>query len=504
MDAEQPAPGAGTNRALLSIAAVLATLLYTIDTTIAAVALPHMQGSLQANQDQIAWVLTSYIVVSAVSTPLSGWFGARFGLRRVLTISVAGFTIASMMCGLAENLTQMVMFRGLQGAFGAALVPLSQVVLLDAFPKEEYGRATGLWGMGVMVGPIIGPTLGGYLTDTLSWRWAFYINVPVGIVAYLGILLAMPKVRHAAGKHFDMTGFILLSLAIGLLQLWLDRGQTLDWFESIEITTEVFFSALFFYMFVVHTFTRRHSFVDLALLKDRNFVVAVGMMFAIGLAVISPSVLLPNFLQQLQGYTPTQAGQLMAVRGFTAIISMLVAGRLVGRVSTRLLIATGIVLTGGSLWIMALFNVDTPWQWVAWSGAIQGLGVPLTFVPLSVVAYATLKKEQRAEAGALLTLVRNIGSSVGISMVVALLARSTQMNQSYLTEHFTAFDTDRWQMLGGLPGTNEHTAAFMMEIARQAAAIGYSNSFFLLMVTAVVALPLVLVLKPERKSGPAT
>lgn len=503
MATEQPPAGAGTNRALLSIAAVLATLLYTIDSTIANVALPHMQGSLQATQDQIAWVLTSYIVVSAISTPFAGWCGGRFGLRRVLTISVAGFTIASMLCGLAENLTQMVLCRGLQGAFGAALVPLSQVVLLDAFPKEQYGKATGLWGMGVMVGPIIGPTLGGYLTDTLSWRWAFYINVPVGIVAFLGILLAMPKVRHRAGRSFDLTGFILLSLAIGLFQLWLDRGQTLDWFESTEIATEAFFSALFFYMFVVHTLTRRHTFVDLSLLRDRNFVVAIGMMFAIGLAVISPSVLLPNFLQQLQGYSPTQAGELMAVRGFTAIFGMLLAGRLVGRVSSRLVIATGIILTGVSLWIMARFSVDTPWQWVAWVGAIQGFGVPLTFVPLSVVAYATLMKEQRAEAGALLTLVRNIGSSVGISTVVALLARSTQMNQSYLTEHFTAFDASRWQALGGLPGTDERTAALMMEIMRQAAAIGYDNSFFVLTAVTVVALPLVLFLKSERTRGQA-
>ncbi len=502
MDTPQPADAAGTNRVLLSIAAVLATLLYTIDTTIANVALPHMQGSLQATQDQIAWVLTSYIVVSAISTPLSGWLGTRYGLRRVLTVSVAGFTVASMLCGQADSLGEIVVFRGLQGAFGAALVPLSQVVLLEAFPKEAHGRATGLWGMGVMVGPIIGPTLGGYLTDTLSWRWAFYINVPVGIVAYLGILLALPKVRNRAGRRFDLTGFVLLSLAIGLFQLWLDRGQTLDWFDSTEIATEALLSGLFFYMFVVHTWTRRHTFVDPSLLRDRNFVVAIGVMFAVGLAVISPSVLLPNFLQQLQGYTPTQAGELMAVRGVTAVFGMLMAGRLVGKVSPRLLIGLGIGLTGVSLWIMAHFSLDTPWQWVVWSGAIQGLGVPLAFVPLSVVAYATLRNEQRAEASALLTLMRNIGSSAGISMVVAVLARSTQMNQSYLTGHFTPFDTSRWQMLGGLPGTNESTAAFMAEIVRQAMAIGYSNSFFLLTAVTVIALPMVLVLKKTPAAKP--
>jgi MFS transporter, DHA2 family, multidrug resistance protein len=489
------------NRLLLSVAAVLATLLYTIDSTIANVALPHMQGSLQATQDQIAWVLTSYIVVSAISTPLSGWLGARFGLRRVLTVSVAGFTVASMLCGLAENLTQIVLFRGLQGAFGAALVPLSQVVLLEAFPKEEQGRATGLWGMGVMVGPIIGPTLGGWLTDTLNWRWAFYINVPVGIVAYFGILMALPRTRTARGRPFDLQGFIFLSLAIGLFQLCLDRGQTLDWFGSTEIGVEAFLSCLFLYMFLVHTFTRRHPFVDPQLFRDRNFLVAVGLMFAVGLAVISPSVLLPNFLQQLQGYSPTQTGELMAVRGATSIVGMLLAGRLVGRVNPRLLISIGMALTGVSLWIMADFSLDTPWQSVVWAGAIQGLGVPLAFVPLSVVAYATIRNEQRAEAGALLTLMRNIGSAVGISSVVALLARSTQTNQSYLTEHFTPYAADRWQVLGGLPGNNEPTAAFMGEIARQAAAIGYSNSFHVLMTVTFIALPLLLLLRTPRRAA---
>ena len=306
-----------------------------------------------------------------------------------------------------------------------------------------------------------------------------------------GVLLA----RAAALEHLDLTGFILLSLSIGLFQLCLDRGQTLDWFGSTEIVTEAFLSGLFCYMFVVHTWTRRHPFVDPVLLRDRNFLVAIAMMFAIGLAVISPSVLLPNFLQQLQGYTPTQAGELMAVRGVTSVFGMLVAGRLIGRVSSRALIGTGIGLTAVSLWIMAQFSLDTPWQWIVWSGAVQGFGVPLAFVPLSVVAYATLMNEQRAEAGALLTLMRNIGSSVGISTVIALLARSTQTNQSYLTEHFTAFDTSRWQILGGLPGTNESTAAFMAEIGRQAAAIGYSNSFFLLTIVAVMALPLVMLMK---------
>lgn len=495
--ASAAAPAA--SRVVLSVASVLATLLYTIDSTIANVALPHMQGSLQATQDQVAWVLTSYIVVSAIATPLSGWLASRFGLRTVLSVSVAGFTVASMLCGLAGSLAQMVVFRGLQGAFGAALVPLSQVVLLEAFPREAHGRATAVWGMGVMVGPIIGPTLGGWLTDTLGWRWAFYINVPVGIVAYLGILSALRGGGASRARPFDLQGFVFLSLAIGLFQLALDRGQTLDWLESPEIVAEAFLSGLALYMFVVHTLTRRRPFVDPSLFRDRNFCVAMGVMFAVGVAVISPSVLLPNFLQQLQGYSPTQAGELLAARGLASIFGMLAAGRLVGRVHPQVLMTTGVALAGASLWIMGNFTLDTPWPWVAWAGLIQGFGVPLAFVPLTVVAFSTLPAEHRAEAGALLTLMRNIGSSVGISATVALLARSTQANQSYLAEHFTAFATHRWQALGAPPAPDAATTAFVGELTRQAAAIAYSNDFMVLMAVTAVTLPFLLLLRAPRR-----
>lgn len=487
------------NRWILSGATVLATLLYTIDTTIANVALPHMQGSLQATQDQIAWVLTSYIVVSAISTPLSGWLGTRYGLRRILLVSVAGFTFASMLCGLATHLSEMVLFRMIQGFFGAALVPLSQIALLEAYPREQHGRAMSLWGMGVMVGPIIGPTLGGWLTDTLNWRWAFFVNVPVGIVAYLGILAALPASHHNRSRPFDWTGFILLSLTLGLFQLALDRGQTLDWFESTEIVAEAFFCALFFYMFITHTLTSRHPFVDPALFRDRNMLVGFAIMFAVGLAVISPSVLLPTFLQQLQGYSPTQAGELLAIRGGSSIIGMLVVGRLVNHVDTRLLMAVGIGATGVSLYMMGAFSVETPASHIALAGLIQGLGAPFTFVPLTMAAFATLRNDQRPEAGTMLTLIRNIGSSVGISIVVVMLARSTQINQSYLGEHFTAYSNERWQALGGLPGANVETATLIGEISRQAASIGYANDFYLLALVSAVALPLAFFLKLGRR-----
>ena len=489
----------GSGRIVLSAAAVLATLLYTIDSTIANVALPHMQGSLQATQDQIAWVLTSYIVVSAVATPLAGWLGMRLGLRRVLAASVAGFTGASMLCGLAGSLGQIVVFRGLQGAFGAALVPLSQVALLEAFPREAHGRATAIWGMGVMVGPIIGPTLGGWLTDNLGWRWAFYVNLPVGILAYLGILAAMEERPAASPRPFDLQGFVLLSLAIGLFQLGLDRGETLDWFESPEIMAEALLAATALYMFIVHSLTRDHGFVDPALFLDRNFSASVVIMFAVGVAVISPAVLLPTFLQTLQGYSPTQAGGLMAARGLAAIGGMLAAGRLTGRVPTRGLMTAGILLTATALWLMAHFSLDTPWQGVVGANMVLGFGVPLAFVPLTVVAFATLRDAQRAEAGALLTLARNIGSSMGISLSVALLARSTRANQSQLVEHFTAYSHDRWQLLGQPPGADAGTAAFLAEITRQAGAIAYDNAFYLLALVAAATLPFLWLLRAPRR-----
>jgi DHA2 family multidrug resistance protein len=486
------------SRPLLLFATMLATMLYTIDSTIVNVALPHMQGSLQATQEQIAWVVTSYIVVSAIATPLAGWLGSRYGLRRVLLVSIAGFTVGSMLCGLATGLAEMVVFRMIQGAFGAALVPLSNVALLEQFPREQHGKVMGLWGMGVLVGPVIGPTLGGYLTDELNWRWAFYINLPVGVIAYLGMLASMRKGHANASRPFDALGFVLLSLGLGLFQLMLDRGQSRDWFESTEIVAEAFFCVIAFWMFLAHSATKRHPFVEPALFRDRNFVVSLVIMFAIGLAVISPTVLLPSFLQQLQGYSPSQAGELVAVRGFTSVFAMLLAGRLVGRVDVRVLMSIGVLATAASLWMMGHFSIDSPRHQVALAAMVQGIGAPFTFVPLSIAAYATLAPALRAEAGVMLTLLRNVGSSVGISMVIALLARSAQVNAAYLTEHFTPYDSARWAAADVAPGANAGTAGLLHEIAQQATSIAYSNDFVLLAFLSFVTLPLAWTMRTAR------
>ena len=473
-------------------------MLYTIDSTIVNVALPNIQGTLQATQDQVAWVITSYIVVSAIATPLAGWLGTRYGLRLILAAAIAGFTAGSMLCGLATDLTEMVLFRMIQGAFGAALVPLSQVVLLQEFPRSRHGRVMALWGTGVMVGPIIGPTLGGWLTDELSWRWAFYINLPLGVIAWLSLMAAMPKGKVDARRPFDGLGFLLLSLALGLFSLMLDRGETKDWFASAEIQAEAFIAAIAMYMFAVHSLTSRHPFVDIHLFKDRNFTISLIIMFVIGLTVISPAVIVPGFLEQIKGYTPSQAGLLMAARGAASIVAMLAAPRITTLLGARRTMSIGICAAAASLWMMGQFSVDTSAGRFLAVSLIQGLGTPLTFMPLTLVAYTTLPDRARTEAGVLLTLLRNIGASVGVSIVVSLLARSAQMNQSYLGERFTAYATGRWQAVGALPGDNVQTATLMGEIGRQAAAIAYANDFYVLAACTIVTLPMVLALRASH------
>lgn len=487
---------------LVGVASMLATMLYAVDSTIVNVALPHMQGSLQATQDQAAWIVTSYIVISAIATPLAGWLATRFGLRQVLSIAIAGFTLGSVLCGIATDLTEIVVFRMVQGAFGAALVPLSQVVLLREFPRDKHARVMALWGMGVMVGPVIGPTLGGWLTDTWSWRWAFFINVPIGAIAWMSLMASVPKSEADARRPFDMTGFVLLSLGLGLFQLMLDRGQTVDWFESTEVVAYAFFSAIAVYMFLVHTTTVRHPFVDLHLFQDRNFTVSLVMMFVVGITIISPSVLLPGFLQQLKGYTPTQAGWLVAARGLSAIVAMMVGARLSSAIGPRPTMVIGILAAAVSLWMMGSFSVDTQPSEVVLTGVIQGFGSPLTFMPLTMVGFSTLPDRARTEAGSLHTLLRNIGASVGVSVTVALLARSAQVNQSYLTEHFTPFSYDRWLQAGATPGENTSTGLLVGEIGRQATAIAYSNDFYVLAACTLLTLPLLLALRPRRTTPP--
>lgn len=485
---------------------MLATVMQSLDTTIANVSLPHMQGSLSATQDQIAWVLTSYIVAAAIATPLTGFMATRMGQKKLLLASIIGFTITSALCGMSTSLSEIVIFRLLQGVFGAGLIPLSQAVLLDTFPKEKHGQGMAIWGMGVMLGPILGPTLGGYLTEFYNWRWIFYINVPVGIMAGLGVFFSMNSMGTQRSRPFDFFGFFLLAVAIGALQLMLDRGQTLDWFSSREITIEAVLAGLAFYMFVVHMFTDKHPFLEPGLFKDRNYVVGLLFMFLMGVLILAVMALLPTFLQDLLGYPILTTGLVMAPRGVGTMLAMMIVGRLIGKIDTRLLMLFGLTLVSYSMWLMANFNLNISEDDIVWSGVIQGFGMGFIFIPLSTIAYATLDPQYRNEATSLFSLVRNIGSSIGVSIVIALLIRNTQVNHQILGEFITTNSLGAQEARSisqSLTGSSSSVAGYELingEITRQAAGIGYFNDFRLIMYMTIGMIPLLLLMKVPRKS----
>ncbi|MDR3412816.1 MAG: DHA2 family efflux MFS transporter permease subunit [Formivibrio sp.] len=499
--------GTGINRRMITISIMLATIIQTLDSTIANVALPHMQGSLSASQDQITWVLTSYIVAAAIATPLTGWLCDRFGQKNVFLVSVAGFTFASALCGLAGSLGQIVAARLLQGVFGAALVPLSQAVLLDINPREKQGSAMALWGMGVMVGPILGPTLGGWLTDNYDWRWVFFINVPVGAMAFYGI---WKYIRHLPGKRsmgFDVFGFATLSLAIGALQMLLDRGEQNDWFASMETWVEAIVLAMSVVYFVIHTvFTpAEKSFFDYRLLKNRNYVTGLLFIFVVGLVLFATRALTPTFLQNLMQYPAATTGLVTAPSGIGTMISMVIVGRLIGRVNVRLLLLIGFLVTAFSLWQMSGYTLMLSEHHIVWPGVIQGIGMGLVFVPLSTSTFSTLASDMRAQGTAIYSLIRNIGSSIGISLVQTLLVRNTQVAHASLVEQIThvnpGFSNPAIASVYNL-GNQAGIAALNGEITRQATMIAYVDDFWLMLILTLLVIPLLLLIRTPAKGGP--
>ncbi|MBB3178331.1 MDR family MFS transporter [Variovorax sp. Sphag1AA] len=494
------------NRGMITISIMLATIMQALDTTIANVALPHMQGSLQASQDQITWVLTSYIVASAIALPLTGWLCGHWGRRRVFLVSVVGFTIASALCGLAGSMTEIVAARLLQGIFGAALVPLSQAVLLDINPPQKVGQAMAIWGAGIMVGPILGPLLGGWLTDQFDWRWVFFINLPVGLFALWGIGRYLPESRPRAEK-LDVFGFVTLSLGIGLLQLFLDRGEQLDWFDSWEIRLEAAGAVIALAFFAVHTWTvQGASFLNRELLKDRNFVTGLLFAFIVGMILFATMSLLPTFLQGLMGYPVVYTGAVTAPRGVGTMIAMMVVGRLVQRVDVRGIMAVGFGLTAFSLWQMTRFTPDMDSTLIITSGFIQGLGIGFTFVPLSTATFATLAPHLRHQGTPIFSLLRNIGSSVGISIVQALLTEGSSSAHANLAS-LVAPGNAGLAYLGAAANiaTPSGLAALNAEVTRQAAMIAYLNDFWIMMAMTAVSIPLLLLIRKPRRasSGPA-
>lgn len=503
MSSSPDSPPAAPRRGLITVCVMLATIMQALDMTIANVALPYMQGSLSATLDQINWVLTSYIVAAAIMTPATGFMSARFGRKRFLLFSVAGFTLASLLCGIAASLEQMVVFRLLQGVFGAPLVPLSQAVLLDYYPRSEHGRAMAIWGVGVMVGPILGPTLGAYLTDLYNWRYVFYINLPVGVLTFLGLSAFLGEQRADKAPSFDWFGFAALSLAIGALQLMLDRGQQLDWFSSTEIVAEAVVAGLAFYLFLVHTFTARNPFIAPEMFRDRNLCVGLVMMFFMGIILLATLALLTPFLQGLMDYPVTTAGLLLAPRGVGTMAAMMLVGRIIHRVDPRVLILFGLLLVAIALWEMTLFSLDVSEAALFRTGLVQGLGLGFVFVPLSTITFSTLAPQYRNQGTALFSLIRNIGSSIGISVVIFLLDHTTRTVQSGIVEGVTPMnDMLRSPSVAALWNltTDLGRARLDAEVTRQATLIAYLNDFQIMMLVAFVAMPLVFLMRgPQRR-----
>ncbi len=501
--------GGVANRGAITVSIMLATIMQGVDNTIANVALPHIRGSLSASQDQIAWVLTSYIVAVAITTPLTGWLAGRLGIKYVFLVSVAGFTLASALCGSATSLTQLVIYRLLQGVCGAALVPLSQSVLLQINPPERHGQAIAVWGIGVMLGPICGPMLGGWLTEDFNWRWIFYINLPVGVIASLGILIFIRETGRGHREAFDFFGFASLSVAIGALQMMLDRGQLKDWFSSTEIMIEAMIAGVALYLFIVHTATATdRSFLNRDLLKSPNFAAGTILMFFVGGILSGTLALVPTMLQSLMNYPVFTTGLITAPRGIGTMIAMFIVGRIINKIDNRLIILIGLVLTVISLWQMTGFSLDMGMGPVVTSGMLQGFGLGCTFVPLNTMALSNLPRHLLTQGTALRSLMRNLGGSIGISIFEALLVSNTQIVHSRLVEHLRPDNPLARPPHLAAPfslTSPSGIAALNAEVTRQAEMVAYIDDFALMMMIVVALIPLLLLVRRARaaKQSPA-
>jgi DHA2 family multidrug resistance protein len=496
---------APANRALLTLCVVLAVIMQALDTTIANVALPYMQGSVSASADQINWVLTSYIVAAAIMTQPSAFLARRFGRKRVLLSAIGGFVIASILCGLAQSLGQIILFRLLQGLAGAALVPLSQGIILDSYSVEERGSAMALFGVSVMVGPVLGPVLGGWLTDHLTWRWVFFINLPIGILAFVGLLKYVSETPVDRDTRLDWLGFGALSVAILAFQLFLDRGEQLDWFSSGEILVELVVALVATYVFLVHTFTADKPFISPAMFKDRNFALGVVFIFIIGITYLASLALMTPYLQKLMGYPVLEAGLAMGPRGLGTMLAMFLAGRLIGKVDTRWLLLVGLLLSAVSMHWMSAWTPDVSMQTLIVVGFLQGASLGLLFVPLNTIAFATLDSQLRADGTGLFSLSRNVGSSVGISLVTVLLTRNTQVLHEEISSLVTPFNRalEGWAADAYLaPSSAAGRALLDQTITYQATSMAYLNDFTLLMWLSIVVMPLLLLLRPAAPSAP--
>ncbi len=490
-------------KGLLTFAIMLAMTMQIIDTTIINVALPHMRTSLGATIDSIAWVLTSYIVATAVAIPITGWLSDRIGSRNLFLGAVAFFIVASVLCGAATTLEQMVLFRILQGIAAAFIGPISQTAMLDINPSHKHGQAMAIWSLGAVLGPIIGPVIGGYITESYSWRWVFYVNVPLGglILVLLWFLLPTRKIDR---RGFDLFGFSMFALGLAALQLVLDRGQTLDWLDSTEIWIGIGCIIIGFWVFTVHMIGGRNTLLTPAIFKDRNLVASLVNLLLVGIVVFAIMALIAPLLQGVLNYPVITAGLLLAPRGIGVIIAMALAARLMNMMDARILLALGWAICGWSCYMMIGWSIEMDWWPVFTVGVIQGLGIGFIFVPLNVIAFATLPISLRPEGAALMNLARNVGASVGISITASNVARAQQISHADLGANITP---STLPSLGlerlNLPA-DQIAALVDAEINRQALMIGYLNNFWLIMWGCIIAVPAAMLLKKIPPTGTAT
>jgi DHA2 family multidrug resistance protein len=495
--AASPIAVPGLRRNMVTICAMTATIMQALDTTIANVALPYMQGTLSASQDQINWVLTSYIVAAAIMTAPVGWIANRFGRKRIFILCSGGFTVASVLCGLAQDINQMVLFRLLQGMCGAALVPLSQAVMLDSYALHERAKAMSIWGMGVMMGPIMGPSLGAWLTETYSWHWVFFVNLPFGIFTVLGLLVFMDETRKNRDLRFDWFGFLALAVGIGSLQIALDRGEQLGWMESNEIIAEIIVSIVGFYYFFAHSFTTSKPFIQFAIFKDKNFVGGCVFMAVMGLVLFSTMALSSPYLQNVIGYPIITAGLLLASRGCGTFVAMMLVGRMMRYIEARTLIVSGLSLTCLSLFYMTGWTDQTGVPEIVTLSIVQGFGFGLVFVPLSTVAFLTLPNHLRTDGTSMLTLMRNVASSIGISVVIAQLTEGSRRTYAILSQHVNPFNhamqmPDVRSMID--MSTDKGRAMMDVMVNLQAQIIAFSQDYQMVMIFTLCAIPLAIMI----------
>src|SRR5215831_9222899 len=500
---------------LIAVSVMFATFMEVLDTTVVNVSLPHIAGSLSASIDEATWALTSYLVANAIILPMTGWLASRFGRKRLLMLSVMGFTASSFLCGLAPTLSMLILFRVMQGATGGALQPLSQAVLLEAFPPRDRGKAMGFWGLGIVVAPILGPVLGGWLTDTYSWRWVFYINIPVGIASLVMTQLYIfdPPYLRSEKRSVDYWGIGMLAVGIGALQIVLDKGQQEDWFSSSLITMLAVISAGCIVALIIHELMTDNPVIDLRVFKARSYAVGVFLMTVLGFVLFGSMVLLPIMLQTLLGYPPLQAGIAMAPRGLGSFIMMPLTGLMTGRFDPRKLLAVGLVLGGGTLVWLGRLNLQAGYWDIFWPQLIQGAGMSLLFVPLTTVAMDPIPREKMGYATSLFNLMRNIGGSVGIAVTGTMLARHQQSMTSVLGSNVTEFNASARLMFDQMRGafmaagadavtaSQRAYAAMFGMVQRQASIVSFVTLFQLLGVVFLAMLPLILLMKRPR-GGP--